>query len=346
MPNHLKKSTPTWLFVLPTDFLNGAEQILRNYVYFLNEKGIHCQIIILSRRKGMSWDDLQDINSVHYFPFKTYTLGLFFLPIFLLRRLDPGIHATFSSQSLINGMLGACKRIGILHRRCQVIIRESNSIFLLVSGVKKLLYISFYKLGYTSVDLMIVQTETMKNNLEKAIPGLTKMINTQVIENPISIRTLEEQVQEKLNDLPDTFIVAAGRLEKVKGFDLLIKAFEKIQKLYPKLTLVILGSGREDKNLKELSRKLGLENNVIFKGHVNNVMPFFAEASACVISSRLEGFPNVLLQMMFANSRIVSTLSAGGIDEIEGLYVCNPDDLNGLTEAILNCLSSEKNNRN
>ena len=149
-----------------------------------------------------------------------------------------------------------------------------------------------------------------------------------------------------LKDLPDIiknkkFIVAAGRLAPVKGFDLLIKAFEKIRKVDSDLHLVILGEGDERKNLEELAGKIGLTDYVHLPGYVSNVYPYFHRAHMCVLSSLLEGFPNVLLQMMSQNERVVATTSAGDIDTIPGLTLCPPGNLNGLEEAMLSALKED-----
>src|SRR5690606_20880375 len=116
--------------------------------------------------------------------------------------------------------------------------------------------------------------------------------------------------------LPNNFIVTAGRLIHEKGYDILINAFAELKEKYPDLKLIILGYGDLKQELIYLATSLNIEQDVIFWGFVENVYPFFKKAKACVISSRVEGFPNVLLQMMSQNSNVVSTTCAGGIDTI------------------------------
>src|SRR5690606_21926313 len=60
----------------------------------------------------------------------------------------------------------------------------------------------------------------------------------------------------------------------------------------------------------------------------------------CVMSSRIEGFPNVLLQMMSQNNKVVSTLSAGGIKEMDGIFTCKTNDVTSLSHTIIECLKS------
>ena len=94
-------------------------------------------------------------------------------------------------------------------------------------------------------------------------------------------------------------------------------------------------------NLENLIKDLDLEGEVILKGHVKNVYNYFKNAEVCIVSSRIEGFPNVLLQMMSQNINVVSTLCAGGIKEMNGIITTTPDNSEGLVDAIKFCLESD-----
>src|SRR5690606_38670145 len=61
---------------------------------------------------------------------------------------------------------------------------------------------------------------------------------------------------------------------------------------------------------------------------------YFKKAKICVVSSIKEGFPNVLLQMLALNDRVVSTNCAGGIQDIPGITVVTPNNVQELTEGI------------
>jgi len=87
--------------------------------------------------------------------------------------------------------------------------------------------------------------------------------------------------------------------------------------------------------------ELGVEHNVNLMGFNKNVLPYFQVANLCVVSSLVEGFPNVLLQMMSKNVNVVSTLCAGGIENINGVFTAEPGDVIALKEAMKNCLLSD-----
>ena len=64
-------------------------------------------------------------------------------------------------------------------------------------------------------------------------------------------------------------------------------------------------------------------------------------SNVCVVSSRIEGFPNVLLEMMSVNNNVVSTLCSGDIESISGIYKAKTHDVLDLSLKIKECLSKD-----
>ncbi|MCG2461180.1 glycosyltransferase [Flavobacteriaceae bacterium F89] len=181
----------------------------------------------------------------------------------------------------------------------------------------------------------------MKNQLILSLPKLSKKLNLTVIQNPVDFGDIKSKSKENIGRLKDKrYLVAAGRLVPAKGFDILIDAFHNISGQFHDLELIILGAGKDKENLEQKRNLLGMENIITFPGYVTNVYPYFKEADACVLSSRIEGFPNVLLQMMSQNTKAVATLSAGDIENIPGIFTCKPGNPEELSAAIKNCLLS------
>jgi len=93
-------------------------------------------------------------------------------------------------------------------------------------------------------------------------------------------------------------VLAVGRFTKVKGFDLLIKAFAGIAIAYADWDLVILGEGPERSDLEAQVEALGLGHRVKLPGRAGNMPDWYARADLFVMSSHFEGFPLVLVEAM------------------------------------------------
>jgi glycosyltransferase involved in cell wall biosynthesis len=336
------KNNIDWLIVVPNDRLGGgAEQLLMNLADYLSESGEHCAIYFLNSKSLDGWKYMEDRCKLIYSPFPNYFLGyiasFFFLIKFSKRN---SIKHTLSSQTLINALLGFTKRIGLL-KETKVIVRESNSIFHLLNGLKLLRYKIAYQIGYSKVDLLICQTEFMKNQLLEEIPWMKKKLKVIVQKNPINLELVKSQSLKK-NKISNEneFIVAAGRLVPAKAFDVLIYSFNEIKDQFPELELWILGEGPEKEPLQTLINDLNLHKRVKLMGFSKNPFPYFKKARMGVLSSRIEGFPNVLLQMMTLNTNVVSTISAGGIDKIKGIYTCEIENVKALAATMEKCLTT------
>ncbi|MBU2996738.1 glycosyltransferase [Cellulophaga baltica] len=334
-----------WLFILPTDKLQGSEQIIMNQAKFVKANKGSANIIILTKKTCDSWSEFEENSKVTYFPFSNYFISIFFLiPYFIFSGTKNYTH-TFTSQTIINGVLGFAKRIKFF-KKTKIIVRESNSIFKLFSGFKLKIYRFFYHLGYIKSSLVICQTNYMKQGLLEGLNGFANNLNVHVLSNPINFEDIALKSKNNNTEvISGKYLVAAGRLMPVKGFDILIKSFKSILKEQPDLKLIILGEGKERATLENLIVELELQKKITLPGFVDNVYPYFNNATACILSSRLEGFPNVLLQMMSQNTNIVATLSAGDIDQIEGIFTCEPENETELSNCILKCLNEDNKNK-
>ena len=107
-------------------------------------------------------------------------------------------------------------------------------------------------------------------------------------------------------------IVAVGRLDKIKGFDLLIRAASELKFDFE---LKIYGQGGERQNLQNLIDSLNLQDRVRLCGFCDDVAAVLSTSHLHVISSRKEGFPVILIEGIFYSPVLIST-RVGGISEI------------------------------
>ena len=107
-------------------------------------------------------------------------------------------------------------------------------------------------------------------------------------------------------------IRAVGRLDKIKGFDLLISEVAKIDFDF---RLEIIGEGDERANLEALIQELGLEGQVSLLGFRTDIPDLLASADLQVMSSLSEGFSLAMIEAIFYSKVFVST-KVGGCNEV------------------------------
>lgn len=143
------------------------------------------------------------------------------------------------------------------------------------------------------------------------------------------------------SEYPSPYIFAFGRLEKIKGYDMLISAFGKL-KYDNSLSLLIAGDGSQRDELQKQIVDLGLSGRVKLIGRKTpeEIVQLSQHACVIAISSHREPFGIVVLEGIAAKRPVVAT-KAGGIPEIMdsrfGELV--PPSVNGLVYGIEKALS-------
>lgn len=142
----------------------------------------------------------------------------------------------------------------------------------------------------------------------------------ETIPNPVTIAADEP------SPLTEKRFLAMGRFSDVKGFDMLLDAWELTRCRHKGWSLRIVGSGPLERSYRARVAKLGLTDSVEIVAPVRDVERMYRESSVYVMSSRNEGMPLVLIEAMAMGLPIVSFDCEAGprnvvVDGVTGLLV-------------------------
>lgn len=164
--------------------------------------------------------------------------------------------------------------------------------------------------------------------------------NVSQIYNPITISKAKDP------DYSAKRVIAVGRLDGQKGFDLLIEAWKLEHERFPDWSLDIYGEGDMREPLQRQIDGLDLGDRVVLRGRTQNISQEYARHSIMVLSSRFEGFGLVLCEASACGIPQVSFNCESGPSEIiedhkSGILVKRVGDIHGLASALGELMSSE-----
>lgn len=216
----------------------------------------------------------------------------------LMRSTQPdAVLSTMTGTNLLTTL--ACMRA---HSRARLVLREAASLVNVKSSLKLLMMRWLYPRAteLVAVSAGIAQELHRSGFAENRI---------HVIHNPVDCEKLRRLAARHVPlALPDKtpYIVSIGRLAEQKDQRTLLKAYA-LSPLRQSHSLVIVGEGDQRSYLEQLGRDLGIADKLLLTGAMDNPYPVLARASLHVLSSRWEGYPNVLLEALALGVPVVST---------------------------------------
>ena len=203
----------------------------------------------------------------------------------------------------------------------RLLIREATtpSAYLIKDTEHPRLWDFFYRHVYRRADKIICLSDSMKRDLAGhfLVPP-EKMVR---IYNPVDVEMIERSARAAANPYrtPGPNLVAAGRLRKEKGFDLLLDAMPAVVQKFPGARLTILGEGPDAAPLKQQAHRLGLDQQIDFRGFVQNPWVYVGNADLFVLPSRAEGLPNALLEALALGTPVVASDCVDAMRELQSV---------------------------
>jgi glycosyltransferase involved in cell wall biosynthesis len=184
---------------------------------------------------------------------------------------------------------------------------------------------------YPGLDALTVLTTHDEADYGRVLGGARARV--ELIPNPLP------QAGVAVADLRSEMVVAAGRLNRQKGFDLLIAAFAIVARQAPRWRLRIYGAGVERARLAAQIDALGLGDRVELMGRTQQLGEAMAGASVFAFSSRFEGFGMVIIEALSHGLPVVSFDCPHGPHDIiggeRGGVLVPPEDVAALAAALL-----------
>lgn len=242
-------------------------------------------------------------------PFETGIIGVLLKLKFGL-PLQIQLHTDFNNKYFLLSTPLNFVRFFLAH----LILPFADSVRVVSERVKK----NIGELGKNVSVLPISQEEALKHLVPKTSPW--------------------KKTQEKIT------ILIVARLEKEKDIGTAIKVFAQISKKYPIAEFVIVGEGRQRKNLEKLSKDLNVFDKVKFVGWQNDVVGFFENSHIYISTSLFEGYGMSLVEA--ASTKIPLVLSDAGIagdvfKNNESAFICPPKNVECFVSALRKLLDDE-----
>lgn len=294
-------------FVLPSLACGGAERVALTLLENLDRSRYAPELIVFSAADSPAALIPPNVP-LHVLGRKRLRYALPAL-VRLLRQHRPA--TIFSTLAHVNLAIAAARPF--LPRGTRLIIREANlpSLGLQAQPFPPLFALAV-RLLYPASDRIIASSRRMADELENRfrIPRA----RLAVLPNPVDVNAIRSRIQEVLYPAREgPRFVAAGSLDRQKGFDRLIEAMPSVT---PDARLIILGDGPERVSLMNLAQRLGLADRVVFPGFQPNPWEWYAIADAFVMPSRWEGMPNAALEALACGTPVIATPESGGLAEV------------------------------
>jgi glycosyltransferase involved in cell wall biosynthesis len=331
------------ILTLPDLVPGGAQRVFIDLAKSLTDAGYKTTAIVAYPSRG-EWSfspatHVIRLSDTEYGFWSTLMLPILFFRLRkLLRNEHPdAVISTLTGMNLLT-ILAADYRL----RDYPVIVREAST----MQNTASLIIRSLKKWLYPRATAIIAVSEGVVNELESSI-GLPRS-NLHIINNPVNKKQLKaasktDVAHKWLKEKSCPVFIAVGRLTEAKDYGTLIRALELVRLTLP-AKLVIIGEGPERPGLERLVDSLKLNDAVDMPGHFDNPYALMARADVFVLSSRWEGFVNVLLEALALGMPIASTDCHSSPREIldNGKYghLAPPGNPQMLAESMLQALNS------
>ena len=142
----------------------------------------------------------------------------------------------------------------------------------------------------------------------------------------------------------DYDLVFIGRLAPVKHVETIVRAISIVKEALPSIKMVIVGDGEERSKLEELTRSLGLTDQIDFAGYQSNTWEWYNRGKISLLTSEREGFPYTVIESLRSGTPVIIS-NCGDVtdivkDSFNGRIISDYRDYNAYAEVIIELIKN------
>ena len=296
------------LCILPSLQAGGAEKVITTLLHHFDRTRFQLHLALIHRDTDPFFSLPPDIT-VHYLNCSR-VLSAFFPLLRLIRKIKPhNILSTLGHLNLIVLLLRP-----LLSRSTKIFVREGSIVSQNISKEPFPRCMSFlYRKLYPRATGIICQSRYMKEDLCSHFSISSS--NCHIIYNPVERINYSARTTTPYTG-PGPHLLFAGRLDPVKRINEIITHMIEWKELYPDIQLNIVGEGPLRHELTQQAQESGVGESIHFRGKQNPLHQWLYHADLCILNSRYEGLPNVLLEAVAAGCPLLVRQHPGGTHEV------------------------------
>ena len=326
-------------FLLPDLSAGGAERVTISIARLLRKEGFDVEFVNIGFHSGEMLTWIEPEFKMTNLEYSRVLKAIFKLKMFMKLHSD-GIYFSSREHVSIVGLLTA----KMSNRQMVVRIPNMprNNLSKGVAGFKLKVIKTINQWLLKSAKIVIAQNEEMREQLL----NFYHLPNDKVvaINNPVDVDYVKNAADgsESPFNTTDINFLNVCNIAYTKGLDVLEAAWPKVKASIPNAHMYIVGRDTSEYSQKIVKESLSLKD-FTFLGFKSNPYPYLKHCDVFVLPSRMEGFPNVVLEAQCFNRPVVSTTCVAVIKKIiqqgENGYYCDVEDADTLATCMIKAVN-------
>ena len=322
--------------ILPDLSAGGAERVTITIARILHKENFDVEFLNLGYPTGEMLNWIEPEFKLTSFGYGHVLKAIPHLKAFMKAHRDAIYFSSREHVSLV-GLIAAKAT------RSQIVVRvpnmPKNQLTSGISGLKMKIIKELNQYLLPKAKVIIAQNIEMRQQLIEYyhLPE-NKVL---AINNPVDIDYVRKSAEGSTNPFNDSEVnfLNVCNIAFSKGIDILESAWPRVKSEIPNAHMYIVGRNTSEYAQNLIERSHSLED-FTFLGFQSNPYPYLKHCNVFVLPSRMEGFPNVVLEAQCFNRPVASTTCVAVVKDIiqpgKNGYYCDIDDAQALAECMIN----------